>query len=300
MIYPILICTLYGFISERAWKFENGISVGNFLFFLYSVIMDTIYMKTYLIFLVIKIIFVAYKKYSDLSSPTEMQHKDYYISVHLTMVVAMLTALTYWLMIGIIGVRIYVDNFTPDTLDKADTGSMRMSVDTFAPDNDGRGSTIPDTGDYKVAPFTGYMIACTVYLPIASWITYIILNKLWFFEVYSAINQMTTVANHMTSQPSWDKKLLAVYKDPLAYIAVLFLMLPFVAFTVGTYLVDYGSTDYEVASSARNASQGIAPYFITLFVLSNLQAVIIFLVMIVAIVAVPIRHIALQCKTHTK
>ena len=106
LIYPILICTLYGFINERAWRFENGISVSNFLFFLYSVIMDAIYMKTYLIFLVIKIIFVAYKKYSDLSSPTDMQHKDYYISVHLTTVVAMLTALTHWLMIGITGVRI--------------------------------------------------------------------------------------------------------------------------------------------------------------------------------------------------
>ena len=108
LIYPTFICTLYGFVNERAWRFDNGISVGNFLFFLYSVLMDAIYMKTYLIFLVIKIIFVAYKKYSDLSSPTEMQHKDYYISVHLTMVVAMLTALTHWLMIGIIGVRIAI------------------------------------------------------------------------------------------------------------------------------------------------------------------------------------------------
>ena len=111
---------------------------------------------------------------------------------------------------------------------------------------------------------------------------------------------MTTGANHMPARHSWDKMLLDFYEDPLAYIVILFLTLPFVAFTVGTYLVDYGSTDYEVASSARHALQGIAPYFITLFVLSNLQAVIIFIIMIVAIVAVPVRHIALGCKIHTK
>ena len=43
LIYPTLICTLYGFVNERAWRFDNGTSISNFLFFLYSVIMDTIY-----------------------------------------------------------------------------------------------------------------------------------------------------------------------------------------------------------------------------------------------------------------
>ena len=280
LFYPVLTCTLYGFVNERAWRLDDTISNCNFAFLLYSVIMDILYMKAYVILLVARVARAAYAKYDDLLKPTEIEWKRYFTPVYLTIPFAVLTAITHWFTIGIIGVRIYVDNFT---LDKDD-----------------RGSGIPDTGDYKVAPFTGYMIACSIYLPIISWITYIILNKLWFFEVYSAIYQMTNGADHMPPQHSWDKKLLAVYKDPLAYIAVLFLMLPFVAFTVGTYLVDYGSTDYEVSSSARHALQGIAPYFITLFVLSNLQAVIIFIVMIVAVVVVPVRHIALGCKIHTK
>ena len=80
-------------------------------------------------------------------------------------------------MMGIIGVRICVDNFIPD---KDDTNS-----------------TTPDTGAYKVAPFTKYMIACAVYLSMVSWITYIILNKLWFYEVYAAIHQITNRADCM-------------------------------------------------------------------------------------------------------
>ena len=32
LIYPILMCNLYGFINERAWQFDNGISGFNFIF----------------------------------------------------------------------------------------------------------------------------------------------------------------------------------------------------------------------------------------------------------------------------
>ena len=247
LIYPTLICTLYGLINERAWRFDNGISVGNFLFFLYSVIMDAIYLKTYLIFLVKKIVFSAYKKYYDLSPPTDREHKDYYISIYLTMVRAMLTALTHWLMIGIIGVRIYVDNFTPD---KDDTNDI-----------------IPDTGEYKVTPFTGYMIVCTVYLPIVSWITYIILNKLWFYEVYSAIYQLSNGADCMSQRKALHKKLFAFIKDPLAYTAIVFLIGPFIAFTVGACLLDYDSSDYEVSQSARNVTLGLGTCFIIGFIM---------------------------------
>ena len=66
LIFPILICTLYGFINERAWRFDNGISGCNFLFFLYRVIMNGIYMKAYVIFLVIRIVLAAYNKYNTL------------------------------------------------------------------------------------------------------------------------------------------------------------------------------------------------------------------------------------------
>ena len=193
-------------------------------------------------------------------------------------------------MIGIIGVRIYVDNFTPD---KDDTGNMGINADNFTQDD--TNDTIPDAGDYKVTIFTQYMIACTIYLPILSWITYIILNKSWFFEVYSAINQMASGADHMPPKHTWDKKLFDFKKDPLAYIAVVFLMLSFVAFTAGTYLVDYGIIDYEVASSARNNIQELGIYFIIFFVLSNLQAVIIFVVILVAILVAILGCFPLVC-----
>ena len=46
LIYPLLMCNLYGLINERGWQFDNGISGCNFLFFLYSIIMDAVYMKS--------------------------------------------------------------------------------------------------------------------------------------------------------------------------------------------------------------------------------------------------------------
>ena len=280
LIYPTLICTLYGFVNERAWRFDNGISGCYFAFLLYSVVMQFLYMNVYAILLVARVARAAYVKYDDLLQPTETEWKRYFTPVYLTIGLAVLTALTHWFMIGIIGVRMYVDNFT----DKDDTNS-----------------SIPDTGDYKVSPFSRYMIACSIYLPILSWITYIILNKSWFFEVFSAIYQMTNGADSMSPQDMWYKKLLAFLKDPLAYIVIVVLMLSFVAFTAGAYLVDYNIEDYEVASSARNTIQGIAPCFIIFFVLLNLQAVIIFVIMLVAIVAVtlcglPALCIVLFCK----
>ena len=265
LLHPTLICTLYGFINEKGWQLDNTISGCHSLFFLYSIIMEGIYMKVYVKFLVIRTARAAYIKYDILSPSAEMEWKRFFTPISLTTVLAILTGLTHWLMIGIIGVRIYVDNFTPDKDDTNDT--------------------IPDTGEYKVAPLTGYMIACTVYLPIVSWITYITLNKLWFYEVFSAINQLSGGADHMPPRHSWNKKLLVFLKDPLAYIAIVLLMVPFVAFTAGTYLMDYYIADYEVSSSARYAIQKLGLCFIASFVLTNLQAVIIFMAMVVVIIA---------------
>ena len=73
-----------------------------------------------------------------------MEWKRYFTPVYLTILFTILTVPIHWIMIGIIGVRIYVDNFTPG---KDDTNS-----------------TLPDTGDYKVAPLTGYMMACPSYI----------------------------------------------------------------------------------------------------------------------------------------
>ena len=259
LLYPTLICNLYGFINEGR-NFDNGISAFNYLFFVYSVIMDVVYMKFYMIWLVIRIVQASYTKYDQLVRPTLVEWKRFFTPVYLTIPFAIVMALTHWFMTGIIGVRIYVDNFT---LDRDDTNS-----------------SIPNTGDYRVAPLTGYMIGCAIYLPIVSWITYIVLNKPWFYEVYSAINQLSNGVDHMPPQDTWDEKLFAFIKDPWAYIATIFLIASFIAFTVGSYLPDYNSSEYEVALSARNALQGLAPCFIVFFLLSNLQAVITILLIV--------------------
>ena len=91
---------------------------------------------------------------------------------------------------------------------------------------------------------------------------------------------MSNGADRMPLQDTWDEKLFASIKDPQTYIAVVFLMAPFKAFRVGAYLPDFISSDHETASSARNAVQGLTPGFIVSFLLPNLQATIIMLLIL--------------------
>ena len=267
LIYPTLICVMYGFINERAWQFDNGISGCNFLLLIYSGIMDALYMKFYVIILTVRVLCGTYAKYNELAQNAEVKWKrSFIIHVWFSVMFTTGTALTNWLMTIIIGVRIYVDNFTPETNDN--------------------NSSIPDTGDYKAAIFTQYMIACAIFLPVLSWITYIIINKQWFYKVYSAISQLQFV-NHAQLQEDknrfeWDDKLADYFTNPLAYIVTVMLMVSFIAFTVGTYLPDYDSSEYEVVSSARYNIMGFC--FIGVFLLSNFQAAIIFTVVVVMIV----------------
>lgn len=55
LIHPVLICTLYGFVNERAWEFGSAIAICNLVFFSYSVIMEVIYIKFNLTLFVIRI-----------------------------------------------------------------------------------------------------------------------------------------------------------------------------------------------------------------------------------------------------
>ena len=275
LIYPTLICVMYGFINERSWEFDNGTSTCIFILLVYSVIMDALYMKFHVILFMVRLICVSYTKYDALVQPTNVEWKRYFTPVYLSILFAITTALTHWLMTAIIGVRIYVDNFIPEI---HGTNSSVNSTDT--------NSNIPDTGDYRVTLFTGYMIACTIYLPIVSWITYITLNKLWFYEVYSAISQLSSGADSMPEEDTWDEKLFVFIKDYRhtlynrlsSYAADVFLLIPFTVFSVGSYLPDYDSSEYEVASSARDTIQELATPFIVLFLLSNIQAVISFII----------------------
>jgi len=273
LIYPTFICVLYGFINEKAWQFNNGISAFYFLLLLYSVAMDAVYAKFYVIWLLIRVVRASFTKYDELQSQ-KLECSRFFTPVYLTIPFAVLVAIVHWLMLGIIGVRIYVDNFTPDY------------------DTDGK---VPSTGDYKVANFTFYMIFCAVYLPIASWVVYIRLNKFWFYEVYSLINQFSAnEADYIWTLPS-SMKLTAFLVDPVSYFAVIFLMVPFIVFTVATYLPDYDGSDFEVASSARSAMQGLGPCFVIFFLLANLQASIIFTILVVIIISILIYILITVC-----
>ena len=266
LIYPTFICVLYGFINEKAWQFSNGISAFYFLLFLYSVVMDAIYTKVYLIWLVIRIVRASFTMYDDLCvQKDENTCTRFCTPVYLTIPFSILLAMVHWFMVGIIAARIYVDNFTPDH----ETGG-----------------TVPNSGDYNVAPYTLYMIFCGVYLPIASWVVYIRLNKFWFYEVYSLINQFSaTPADYIWNLP-FKMKMTAFIVDPVSYFVVIFLMVPFIVFTVGTYLPDYDESDFEVESSARNAVEGLGPCFIIFFLLANLQASIILTILVMIIIAI--------------
>ena len=231
-------------------------------------------MKVYVTWLVVRAVKASYVKYDELLRP-KVEWKRYFTPVYLTVPLAVVTALTHWLMTGIIGVRIYIDNFTPDKEDTEDT--------------------IPNTGDYRVSPLTGCMIGCAIWLPIMSWITYIILNKPWFYEVYSAVHQLNNGADRMPEQDTWNTKLFAFIKDPLAYFSVVLLMAPFIVFTVATYLPEYNSSDYEVASSARNALQALGPCYIAFFLLANLQAAIIGIIATLMIASVVLCILAVVC-----
>jgi len=79
-------------------------------------------------------------------------------------------------------------------------------------------------------------------------------------------------------------KLFAFLRDPKSYVAVVFLMGPFIAFTVGAFLSDYNSSDYDVASGTRSAAEGLGVWFIIFFLLANLQASIIFTILVILII----------------
>ena len=45
LIYPSIICALYGFINEKGWQLESAIDVIDFILLLYDLVMDAIYTK---------------------------------------------------------------------------------------------------------------------------------------------------------------------------------------------------------------------------------------------------------------
>ena len=89
------------------------------------------------------------------------------------------------------------------------------------------------TGRYHCSSFTGYMIGWFFYLPLISWVTYIALNKYWFYEVYSVIKQHDKDVIQI-EHAAYRVKLLVSTLD-YSSLATVFLIIPFIAFTVGSF-----------------------------------------------------------------
>jgi len=208
--------------------------------------MDILCIKFYCIWLVQKVIRLSYNKFDELREETldwKAKLCRYISPLYMTIPFTILLTLLYWSMLAIVGVRIYADNFS----------SVKFN----------------SSGSYVVAPFTRYMIFCCAYLPIASWIAYIILNKYWFYEVFSVIKQSLDQEIHLQSISTWVKLFSFVF-DPAAYISITLLMLPFIAFTIGAFLPDYNYND--VTNSVGIAARSLGILFTVLFFPSNLQA----------------------------
>jgi len=116
LIYPSIICNLYSFINEKGWKSENGaLSVFDLLLLLYGIAMDIFYAKIYYIYYIyllkrfINDHLAAYNKHEKITAT----HWRYicFRPFSFTLPFSSLLAVTHWLMLAIIGIRIYADNF---------------------------------------------------------------------------------------------------------------------------------------------------------------------------------------------
>ena len=135
-------------------------------------------MKLFLIVLVTRTICASYNKCDELVQTRGVEWKRYFTPVYLSMLLAITMAMIHWLMTGIIAMTIYIDNFTTGKDDINNTGNFI------------KGHT-NSTGGYRVAPLTGYMIGCTIYLPIASGL-YHIRGTFggWRFGDFSSVHQI--------------------------------------------------------------------------------------------------------------
>ena len=244
-IYPAVICNLYGLINEKSWEFDNPLARIHFLIFLYSLWTDALQTKLKYIWAMQNVIVSLYCESND-NWKTKLK-KCWLPSLMFTPHV-FLFALIHWLILAIIGVRIYVDNFSTEI----DLGNRS------------------ETGGYKVTSYTGYMIFCGFCLPIVSVFVYIILSRAWFSDEIE----------------STCKRIFHFLVDPVAYIATMFLMGLFIAFCVGIYLPDYDSSEFEVDANARAAVRGLGVAFIIIFLLCNIKATIAMIAVWIIIVII--------------
>ena len=259
IIYPSLICNLYSFINERGWEFNDALAVFDFLLTMISFFLDAILTKINHIWLL----------YQLIRSTTKCQEKagiySYATPVNLMVPFSVGLAIAHTLMLCLIAVRIYADNFNTRDRDEE-----------------------PKEGDYSVRYYTSYMIFCGAYLPLMSAATYIILNKHWFLQISwilyhkdEAVEQMNYL--HIKSMPT-RVKLFGFMRDKHAYIVVTVFAPLFIAFYAGGYLSDYNSE--ELPKGAQSAASVLCTLFVLVFSIINIQAGIIFTIIIIIIMII--------------
>ena len=107
------------------------------------------------------------------------------------------------------------------------------------------------------------MIFCGAYLPIASVIVYIILNRIW-------------LSDEKTSKLG---KTFYFLIDPVAYIVVPFLMVPFLHFLLEFfYLIMTAQNLKYVDSNAKNTAGILEMALFILFLFCNIRATVILII----------------------
>ena len=253
-LYPVIICSLYGLVNEKQWQFNDTLAGYGFLLFLYSVCMDALYTK-------LKYVWVVQKLIVSLSCDDDDTWKKVLTKSILPSLFIMphiiIFALMYWVILMIIGIRIYVDSFS---------GEIDENVGNFSGEIDQVNTS--NTGNYKVAPWTGYMIFCGFYLPAFSVLTFHVLNRAWLLD---------------DETESRGDKIFYFLHDPWVYSVVPFLIVPFIAFCVGIYLPDYDSSEFEVDPNAKSTAEILGLIFIIVFLLCNIRAAVIFAITVIVL-----------------
>ena len=272
LIYPSIICNLYGFINERGWEFSNAIALINFILLLYSLAMDAIYAKIFHLWVIQKLIRHSYgafyevcDEHTNMSTIKRKCCSPFTLSIPFSMTMVLM----HWIVLAIIGIRIYVDNFSQRKPDD----DQQMQEAQEMPDE-------PETGDYSSTSYTRYMIFCGAYLPFISTAVYILLNKYWFVEIYQVINGSKKWTDYIPTSV----KCFGFLSDIKAYIAVVFLMVPVFPFISGALLTDYQNSDFEIEEGIDTAARLLAACFTITFFFPNFQALIIFIILIIIII----------------
>ena len=182
IMYPAVICGLYGLIKEKSWQFHDAFAGINFLIFLWTFCMDALD-TNFEDFRKMQRIISSLHYYS--SDDCKTKFNECCVPSLLLIPYILLLALIHWLILAIIGIRIHVDNFSSE-INNADMSK---------------------TDNYKITFYTGYVIFCGVYLPVASAIVFIVINRAWFS------NEINTT-----------QKLFYFLGDPISYYGVILLM----------------------------------------------------------------------------